>query len=40
MKIAAFYENIYDGVRAMGRQMEDVLEELRGEGMTMRYITG
>lgn len=39
MKIAAFYENIYDGVRATGRQMEDVLEELRGEGMELLYLS-
>lgn len=39
MKIAAFYENIYDGVRATGRRMEDVLAELRDAGMEMLYLS-
>ena len=39
MKIAAFYENIYDGVRATGRRMEDVLAELRETGMELLYLS-
>ena len=39
MKIAAFYENICDGVRASGLSMEDTLASLRGEGMERLYIS-
>ncbi len=39
MKIAAFYENIYDGVRAAGLSMEDTLASLREEGMERLYIS-
>lgn len=39
VKIAAFYENIYDGAQATGRRMEDVLAELRDAGMEMLYLT-
>lgn len=38
MKIAAFYENIYDGAQAAGRHMEDVLTELRDAGLEMLYF--
>ena len=39
MKIAAFYENIVDGVRAAGCSMEDTLASLRDEGMERLYIS-
>ena len=39
MKIAAFYENIYDGVQAVGLSMEDMLASLREEGMERLYIS-
>ena len=39
MKIAAFYENIYDGVQAAGLSMEDTLSSLRDEGMERLYIS-
>ena len=39
MRIAAFYENIYDGVRATGRRMEDVLSALHEAGLEMLYMT-
>ena len=39
MKIAVFYENIYEGVQATGRQMEDVLTELRDAGLEMLYFS-
>ena len=39
MKIAAFYENIYDGVRATERRMEDVLAELHDAGMELLYLS-
>lgn len=39
MKIAAFYENIFDGVRATGLRMEDVLRELRDAGMELLYLS-
>ena len=39
MKIAAFYENIYDGAQAMGRSMEETLGSLRAEGMEGLYIS-
>ena len=39
MKIAAFYENIHDGVRAAGASMEETLASLRGEGMERLYIS-
>jgi len=38
VKIAAFYENIYDGVQATGRQMKDVLAELHDVGMDLLYL--
>ena len=39
MKIAAFYDNICDGVRATGRSMEAVLAELREAGMERLYTS-
>ena len=39
MKIAVFYENIYDGARAAGRQMKDVLAELHDAGMELLYLS-
>ena len=39
MKIAVFYENIYDGVQATGQDMEAVLAKLRDAGMEMLYIS-
>ncbi|MBR4458707.1 MAG: sugar phosphate isomerase/epimerase [Clostridia bacterium] len=39
MKIAAFYENIADGVRAAGVSMEETLASLREEGMERLYIS-
>ena len=39
VKIAVFYENIYDGVRAAGRRMEDALAELRDAGMELLYLS-
>ena len=39
MKIAVFYENIYDGVRAAGQDMEATLARLRAAGMEMLYIS-
>ena len=39
MKIAAFYENIYEGVRATGRRMEEALAELRDAGLEMLYFS-
>ena len=39
MKIAAFYENICDGVQAAGLSMEDTLSALRDEGMERLYIS-
>lgn len=39
MKIAAFYENIREGVRTTGRRMEDVLAELRDAGLEMLYFS-
>ena len=39
MKIAAFYDNIADGVRAAGRSMEDTLASLRAEGMERLYVS-
>jgi len=39
VKIAAFYENIYDGVRATERRMEDVLAELHDAGMELLYLS-
>ncbi len=39
MKIAAFYENIHDGVRATGQRMEDVLTELHDAGMELLYLS-
>lgn len=39
MKIAAFYENIYDGVQANGLSMEETLASLREEGMERLYIS-
>lgn len=39
MKIAVFYENICDGVRATGQDMEAVLARLKRAGMDMLYIS-
>lgn len=39
MKIAVFYENIYDGVQAAGQKMEDALARLKRAGMDMLYIS-
>ncbi len=39
MKIAVFYENIYDGVQAAGQNMETVLARLKDAGMDMLYIS-
>ena len=39
MKIAAFYENIFDGVKARGLRMEETLASLRAEGMERLYIS-
>ena len=39
MKIAVFYENIHDGAQAEGVRVEDVLAELRDEGMDLLYLT-
>ena len=39
MKIALFYENLYEGVRISGRQMEDVLAKLRDAGLEMLYCS-
>ena len=39
MKIAVFYENIFDGVQATRQKMEDVLSHLKDAGMDMLYIS-
>ncbi len=39
MKIAVFFENIYDGAKAAGQEMEAVLTRLRDAGMEMLYIS-
>ena len=39
MKIAVFYENIYDGVKAAGQDMEAALARLKEAGMDMLYIS-
>ena len=39
LKIAVFYENIYDGTQATGRDMEETLAELRDAGMELLYLT-
>ena len=39
MTIAVFYENIYDGVKATGQDMESVLARLKDAGMDMLYIS-
>ena len=39
MKIAVFYENIHEGAQAAGRQIEEVLTELRDAGMELLYLT-
>ncbi len=39
MKIAVFYENIYDGAMAAGLDMEETLARLRAAGMEMLYIS-
>ena len=39
MKIAVFYENIYDGVRETRASMEDTLARLRDEGMALLYVS-
>ena len=39
MKIAVFYENIYDGIQAAGEDMEAVLARLKDVGMDMLYIS-
>ncbi len=39
MKIAVFYENIYEGVQAAGLDMEAALSRLRDAGMEMLYIS-
>ena len=38
MKIAVFYENIHDAVRATGKRTEDALALLRDEGMDLLYM--
>ena len=39
MKIAAFYENIYEGAMAAGKDMEEVLTGLKEAGMDLIYIS-
>ena len=39
MKIAVFYENIYDGVRAAGAELEKTLADFRAEGMELLYLS-
>lgn len=39
MKIAAFYENIWEAVQSAGMGMHDALSMLREEGMEMLYMT-
>ncbi len=39
MKIAVFYENIHDGAQAESLRVEDLLAELRNEGMDLLYLT-
>ncbi len=39
MKIAVFYENIYDGAKAQGLPMDKILLELRDAGMQMIYLS-
>ena len=39
MKKAVFYENIYDGVRASGADMEKTLARFRAEGMELLYLS-
>lgn len=39
MKIAVFYENIYDGVQATGQDPEEVLTRLHDCGMEFLYLT-
>ena len=39
MKIAVFYENIYDGVQATGADMEKTLAGFRAEGMELLYLS-
>ena len=39
MKIAVFYENIYDGVRQGQLSMEETLRSFQKEGMSLLYIS-
>ena len=39
MKIAVFYENIYEGAQATGRRVETALEECAQAGMEMLYLS-
>ena len=39
VKIAVFYENIHEGIRATGQRTEDVLASLRDAGMELLYLT-
>ncbi|MBQ9408114.1 MAG: TIM barrel protein [Clostridia bacterium] len=39
MKIAVFYENIYDGAKALNRPMDETLSSLRDAGMKLIYIS-
>ena len=39
MKIAAFYENIVDGIRATGKDLASVLAELREAGMELLVLS-
>ena len=40
MRIAAFYENIWDACRMAGEGLEEMLVELKGHGLEMIYISG
>lgn len=39
MKIAVFYENLYESALATGRKIDEVLRELRDAGMEMLYTS-
>lgn len=39
MKIAVFYENIWEGVKEIGADMRDTLQKLREAGMELIYIS-
>lgn len=39
MKIAAFYENIMDGLQASGGELEGTLASLKAEGMELLYLS-